>query len=157
MRPTMKTGLLTALAALLLVCFSCAQGSNQAADRPNPQLKTITLTSGNVQILVEVARNDTERSRGLMFRKSLKAGKGMLFDFVADQMVSFWMKNTTLPLSVAYIGSDGTIIQILDLVPLSLEPRSSERSIRYALEVPQGWFSTVGLKAGDTFDIPKLP
>ncbi|MHB0896831.1 MAG: DUF192 domain-containing protein, partial [Spirochaetales bacterium] len=61
-----------------------------------------------------------------------------------------------LPLSVAYIGSDGTIYQILDLVPFSEEPRPADRSVRYALEVPQGWFAKVGLKPGDRFEIPAL-
>jgi uncharacterized protein len=153
-----KIGLVAALAAFMLFSISCSQGSSaQGIDKPNPQLKTVTLTSGAVQVLAEAARTETERNRGLMFRKSLKAGKGMLFDFETDQRVSFWMKNTIIPLSLAFLGSDGTIYQILDLTPLSEEPRPSERSVRYALEVPQGWFSQVGLKAGDRFEIPKLP
>lgn len=150
------------LAAAILVAFllaaACAKGgSAQTIDRPNPQLKAVTLKAGPVSVVAEVARTELERNRGLMYRKSLAAGKGMLFDFGVDERVSFWMKNTTIPLSVAYLGSDGTIYQILDLVPLSEEPRPSSRSVRYALEVPQGWFSQVGLKEGDTFEIPALP
>jgi len=155
-----KTMLFAAIlsAACLLFSFSCSRAASaQTIDRPNPQLRTVTIKSGTVELKVEVARTELERNRGLMFRKSLKPGNGMLFDFDADQKVSFWMRNTTLPLSVAYIGSDGTMYQILDLVPLSEEPRPSTRSVRYALEVPQGWFSQVGLKEGDRFEIPKLP
>jgi uncharacterized membrane protein (UPF0127 family) len=80
----------------------------------------------------------------------------MLFVFDRDQQVSFWMKNTKLPLSLAYILSDGTIVEILDLVPLSEEPRPSARSIRYALEVPEGWFARAGIQVGDKVRIPSL-
>lgn len=149
--------MLTFFAALFLA-FSCSAQSNDstALDKPNPTLKTVTLKSGNVTVLAEVARTETERNRGLMLRKSLAEGKGMFFVFEGDQKVSFWMKNTTIPLSIAYLSSDGTITQILDLVPLSEEPRPSERSIRYALEVPRGWFERVGLKVGDKFVVPAL-
>ncbi len=131
--------------------FGCAGGTTSAQDvsKPNPTLKAVTLVSGGVKVDVELARTQLEQNRGLMFRKSLADGKGMLFVFPADQ-------NTSIPLSLAYILSDGTIVQILDLVPFSEEPRPSERSIRYALEVPQGWFSKVGLKVGDKFEIPSL-
>jgi uncharacterized membrane protein (UPF0127 family) len=158
MRSSTKLLAAALIAATVLFSNSCSKAASaQGVDKPNPQLKTVTLKSGSVEIVAEVARTEIERNRGLMFRKSLAGGKGMLFDFETDQRVSFWMKNTTLPLSVAYLGSDGTIYQILDLTPLSEEPRPSERSVRYALEVPQGWFSQVGLKEGDKFDIPKLP
>lgn len=149
---------LATLAMIVLLISSCsAQSANsQDTNKPNPQLKTVMLKAGDIQIKVEVAATELERTRGLMFRKSLADGKGMLFVFDSDQKVAFWMKNTSLPLSVAYIGSDGTIHQILDLVPFSEEPRSADRSVRYALEVPQGWFAKVGLKAGDRLEIPAL-
>jgi uncharacterized protein len=160
MRSTTKLFAAALIAASLLFSLSCSRSagvSAQTTDRPNPQLKTVVLKSGAVEVLAEVARTELERNRGLMFRRSLKSGSGMLFDFLSDQRVSFWMKNTTLPLSVAYIGSDGTVCQILDLVPLSEEPRPSSRSVRYALEVPQGWFAQAGIKEGDRFEIPRLP
>jgi uncharacterized membrane protein (UPF0127 family) len=159
MRSTTKLFAAALTAAFLLFFLSCSRSAAaaQTIDRPNPPLKTVVLKSGAVEVLAEVARTELERNRGLMFRKSLKPGNGMLFDFESDQRVSFWMKNTTLPLSVAYIGSDGTVYQILDLIPLSEEPRPSSRSVRYALEVPQGWFSQVGVKEGDRFEIPRLP
>jgi len=140
------------LAAAMAVSCSAQSAKNDDPNKPNPTLKTVTLRAGDVKVVVEVAATELERNRGLMFRKKLEDGKGMLFVFDADQRVAFWMKNTSLPLSLAYIGSDGRILQILDLQPFSEQSRPSERSVRYALEVPQGWFSRVGLEVGDSFD-----
>lgn len=149
--------IIAALLAISAAALSCSaqQAPGAGTDKPNPTLKKITLVAGQTQVVVEVAATETERNRGLMFRKTLADGKGMLFVFETDQRVSFWMRNTSLPLSLAYMASDGTILQILDLTPFSEEPRPSERSIRYALEVPQGWFAKVGLKPGDRFVIPR--
>jgi uncharacterized membrane protein (UPF0127 family) len=149
---------LAGIAFMFAMLASCSGQSNGTGgiDRPNPKLKTLTLSIGNVKVQAEIAATEIERNRGLMFRKTLTAGNGMLFVFDYDQKVSFWMKNTSLPLSIAYIASDGTITQILDLAPHSEEPRPSERSIRYALEVPQGWFSQTGVKVGDVLSIPPL-
>ena len=140
---------------LLASCSARAEGSPDIS-KPNPPLKTVTLESGNQRLLVELAMTEQERNRGLMYRKTLEDGKGMLFVFEYDQKLAFWMKNTSLPLSLAYLASDGTVLQILDLVPFSLEGRPSTRSARYALEVPQGWFDRTGLKVGDRFVIPPL-
>ncbi|MFZ3109259.1 MAG: DUF192 domain-containing protein [Rectinemataceae bacterium] len=144
------------LASAMAVSCSAQSAKKDDPNKPNPTLKTVTLTAGGVKVVAEVAATELERNRGLMFRKKLEDGKGMLFVFEADQRVAFWMKNTSLPLSLAYIGSDGLILQILDLQPFSEQARPSERSVRYALEVPQGWFSRVGLKVGDRFEIPPL-
>jgi uncharacterized membrane protein (UPF0127 family) len=102
-----------------------------------------------VSLEAELARSEQERARGLMYRKSLEDGKGMLFIFDRDQVMSFWMKNTLVPLSIAFIASDGRILEIKDMEPLNLSTISSERSVRYALEVPQGWFSRAGIAIGD--------
>ncbi|GHV55363.1 hypothetical protein AGMMS49579_18030 [Spirochaetia bacterium] len=102
---------------------------------------------------VELARTDPERAQGLMHRKSLDDGKGMLFIFDRDQIMSFWMKNTLIPLSIAFIASDGRIIEIKDMEPLNESPVHSSRSVRYALEVPQGWFSRAGIGIGDILQI----
>jgi hypothetical protein len=147
------------IAGLLVLVFfaACGQkGSGQDIDRPNPKLKTVRLSIGTATVKAEVALTEIERNRGLMYRTTVRDGEGMLFVFDRDQQVSFWMKNTKLPLSLAYILSDGTIVQILDLVPFSEEPRPSVRSIRYALEVPQAWFSRVGIQVGDKVQIPSL-
>jgi len=100
-------------------------------------------------IKAEIARSQEERTQGLMYRKKLNDGEGMLFVFERDEILSFWMKNTVIPLSLAYIASDGRIVEIMDLRPNDLNSVKSSRSVRYALEVPQGWFSRAGVQPGD--------
>jgi uncharacterized protein len=100
-------------------------------------------------IKAEIARTPEERTQGLMYRKKLSDGEGMLFVFERDEVLSFWMKNTVIPLSLAYIASDGRIVEIMDLRPNDLNSVKSSRSVRYALEVPQGWFSRAGVQPGD--------
>ncbi|MDR2476486.1 MAG: DUF192 domain-containing protein [Treponema sp.] len=102
-----------------------------------------------VAIQVELARTAEERSQGLMYRKGLPDGEGMLFIFEKDDTLSFWMKNTIIPLSIAFIASDGRIVEIKDMRPGGLNSVKSSRSVRYALEVPHGWFDRAGIKTGD--------
>ena len=91
-----------------------------------------------------------------MYRRKLPEGKGMLFVFERDQILSFWMKNTFIPLSIAFIASDGRIINIRDMEPQSLSAVKSSRSVRYALEVPQGWFIRQGIREGDRIILGSL-
>jgi uncharacterized membrane protein (UPF0127 family) len=84
-----------------------------------------------------------------MYRESLKDGEGMLFVFDRDKLASFWMKNTFIPLSIAYIKSDGSILEIHHMRPEDLSLVRSSLSVRYALEVPQGWFDRAGIGPGD--------
>jgi uncharacterized membrane protein (UPF0127 family) len=107
-------------------------------------------------VLAEIARTGTERETGLMFRESLADGEGMLFVFERDEMLSFWMKNTLIPLSIAYISYNGRILEIHDMKPRDLSPVRSSRSARYALEVPRGWFERAGVKPGDILDLSPL-
>ena len=126
------------------------------ASQGNPQeiLPVILLRSGAAEMKAEVARTYRQKANGLMFRKELKDGHGMLFIFSADIILSFWMKNTFIPLSIAYLCAEGVIMEIHDMEPLSLETVYSSRPARYALETPQGWFERAGLKPGDRFDFP---
>jgi len=101
-------------------------------------------------VKAEIARTGDERSKGLMFRKKLPDGEGMLFIFEKDEVLSFWMKNTYIPLSIAFIASDGKIIDIKDMYPHDENSVVSSRSVRYALEVPMNWFSRAGVLTGDT-------
>jgi len=122
------------------------------------KLKTAVLSivradSGPVEITVEIARTEEERAQGLMHRKKLPDGEGMIFIFDRDQQLSFWMKNTVIPLSIAFIASDGRIIEIRDMQPLDLNSVKSSRSVRYALETPQGWFDRAGVKPGDVVNV----
>jgi uncharacterized membrane protein (UPF0127 family) len=102
-----------------------------------------------VSITVEMARTNAERARGLMGRKSLEDGKGMLFIFERDEILSFWMKDTLIPLSIAFIDRDGRILEIRDMRPRDETSVRSSRSARYALEAPRGWFDRAGIAPGD--------
>jgi uncharacterized membrane protein (UPF0127 family) len=104
---------------------------------------------GEVPIRAEMARTEEERAAGLMHRKKLPDGEGMLFIFDRDRILSFWMKDTLIPLSIAFIGYNGRILEIRDMRPRDLSTVRSGRAARYALEVPQGWFEREGLYAGD--------
>lgn len=110
----------------------------------------ITRSDGTlVTVRAELAVKAEERNWGFMERKDIPDGTGMLFVFEKDQVLSFWMKNTPHPLSIAYIDSKGEITDILDMTPYSLESIRSSKSVRYALEVPQGFYAANGVAVGD--------
>lgn len=108
---------------------------------------------GGHAIEVEIADTDRARSRGLMGRDSLKPGTGMLFVYEKPQLLSFWMKNTKIPLSIAFFDERKILFQILDMDPPeeSLESYQSSRPAQYALEVPQGWFEANKIRPGMKF------
>jgi uncharacterized membrane protein (UPF0127 family) len=91
-----------------------------------------------------------------MYRTRLPDGEGMLFVFERDEVLSFWMKDTYIPLSIAYIASDGRIIDIKDMYPYDTNSVTSSRSVRYALEVPQGWFFSAGVQTGDVVRLTEI-
>lgn len=101
----------------------------------------------------ELAVKPEERSYGFMNRKIIPDGTGMLFIFEHEQLLSFWMKNTPHPLSIAFIDSRGKIRNIYDMKPFSLSSVESTVSCRYALEVPQGWFAKNNIRPGDTITL----
>jgi uncharacterized membrane protein (UPF0127 family) len=107
------------------------------------------------EIRVEVAKTPEERARGLMGRRSLGKDEGMLFIFEKEDYHGFWMKNTYIPLSIAFIDKDGRIVQITDMKPLSLETHDPPHPILYALEMNKGWFSINGFKVGDIIRFSK--
>ena len=112
--------------------------------------------AGKIVIRAEIARTPAQREQGLMYRKKINDGEAMLFIFERDEMLSFWMKNTLVPLSIAYILYDGRVLEIYDMEPENLSPIRSSRSVRYALEVPQGWFGRAGIGVGDRLDTSGL-
>jgi len=134
---------------LFLAVFSSCFGSAQSLESFEWRELTIEGRDGPVSLMVELALSPAQRQQGLMHRTELPDGQGMLFVFDRDQILSFWMMNTLVPLSIAYIASDGRIVEIFDMEPLNLNPVSSSRSVRYALEVPQNWFQRAGLAPGD--------
>jgi hypothetical protein len=139
-----------------LLVLSCAANSKGEPVKAQKELATVVLRAGSATVVAELARSAEEQAAGLMFRKTLAEGRGMLFVYEDDRRLSFWMKNTLIPLSIAYLAADGTIREIYDMEPLSLKAVNSTRSVRYALEVPQGWFDRVGLAVGDRFEIPRF-
>jgi uncharacterized membrane protein (UPF0127 family) len=127
------------LVALALTC---------AAQTAPQKLPAIKLTAGIYNIEAEVAQTPQEHATGLMFRKSMGTSEGMLFAFETPGTQCFWMKNTLLPLSAAFIADDGTIVNIDDMKPETLDSHCSTKPVRFVLEMNQGWFAKRGIKAG---------
>ncbi len=135
--------LLTKLMLLLAAAAAPAAVSAQA-----PALPTVQLTAGIHLITAEVAAQDAARTRGLMFRKALPANHGMLFVFDRKAAHCMWMRNTLIPLSVAFIEDDGTIVNIADMQPHDESSHCARQPVRYALEMTQGWFAARGIGTG---------
>ncbi len=117
-----------------------------------PLLPTISLLVDGTLVLAEVADTPEERAAGLMWRESLEPGQGMVFVYPDSRPRSFWMKNTLLPLSIAYISEDGVVVSVHDMVPRSERSVPSQGAARYALEVPQGWLAEHGVTKGDRIE-----
>jgi uncharacterized membrane protein (UPF0127 family) len=134
--------------AFLLILSACTEANGVYFEKTELSIRT---TGGiTVSLSAELAITDEQRARGLMLRENLDDGYGMLFIFAQDQILNFWMENTQIPLSIAFISSDGIILEIRDLQPFDRNPVRSSRSGRFALEVPQGWFDRAGIAVGDS-------
>ena len=120
-----------------------------AAAQADTRLKTATLKVGPHALRVEVAATDPQRALGLMNRPKLGHDDGMLFIFDEVAYHSMWMKDTLIPLSVAFVDAQGTILNILDMEPQTLEPHVSAGPSIYAIETNKGWFAAKKVKAGD--------
>ena len=119
-----------------------------AAPAAAQQLPVVELRAGIHLIRAEVAADYSTRGRGLMFRKSLAPNGGMLFIFDAADIHCMWMKNTYIPLSVAFVDAQGAIINIADMQPHSEQSHCAARPALYALEMTRGWFAERGVKPG---------
>ncbi|NYT24209.1 DUF192 domain-containing protein [Alcaligenaceae bacterium] len=129
-----------------------------AQDRHTAELPQIPLRVDSQRVTAEVAADDASRARGLMHRKALLPDHGMLFVFPRAQQQCFWMKNTLLPLTVAFIDTEGAITSTADMQPHSLEPHCSVAPVQYALEMEQGWFARHGAWPGTRIHgLPGLP
>ena len=126
--------------------LACGAQGEQAGS----ELPTAAIHVGNQRLDVEVAATPASRGRGLMFRKELPADRGMLFVFPEERVLEFWMRNTEIPLSIAFADASGRIVRIADMEPRSEEIVSSGAPARYALEVNRGWFAAHGVSGGDT-------
>jgi len=121
---------------------------------PTTELTILRSDGSKVFVEAEIADTEETRNRGFMDREEIPDGTGMVFIFDRDQILGFWMKNTPHPLSIAYIDSTGKIRDIYHMTPFSMASWTSTVSVRYALEVPQGWFEREGIKVGDKVIIP---
>jgi uncharacterized membrane protein (UPF0127 family) len=119
-----------------------------AAQEAQMNLPRVKLSAGMHQIDAQVAHTTEQRTIGLMFRKEMPQQEGMLFIFEQPSVQCFWMKNTLLPLTAAFVADDGTIVNLADMKPLVTDSHCSTRPVRYVLEMNQGWFAKKGLKAG---------
>ena len=131
----------TAAALLLTGLVSLAQTGPQKLD-------TIRLSTGMHVIQAEFAQTPDEHSIGLMFRKSMGTNDGMLFAFDRLGQQCFWMKNTLIPLSVAFLADDGSVVNIENMAPQTLDGHCSAKPVRFVLEMNEGWFAKRGIKPG---------
>ena len=133
----------TLLCVLLLGCSTAwAQSAAQ------PRLPTIDLTLGIHVIRTELAVSPDQQATGMMFRRQMAPNEAMLFVNDEPAQRCFWMRNTLLPLTIAFVADDGTIVNLADMQPLSEQSHCSVRPVRYALEMNQGWFAKRGIRAG---------
>lgn len=140
-----KTTTLLAL-ALGLAC-ACAGAAAQQGE-PQMNLPRTELRAGMYRISAQLAAAPREREIGLMYRKQMPEHEGMLFAFEVPGVQCFWMKNTLLPLTAAFVADDGTIVNLADMQPQTEDSHCSAKPVRFVLEMNQGWFAKKGLKSG---------
>jgi len=121
----------------------------------NRNLPTTTMRLGNEQFTLEVADEDKEREVGLMNRRSMPADHGMIFVFPQESRLSFYMKNTLIPLDILYLDGDGDVVSVHQMQPLDLTSIPSRAPAKYAIELNLGTAARLGLKPGDHLDVPK--
>jgi uncharacterized protein len=145
----MNLGRQSRRAPTAIVALGILLSAGAARSAPS-ELPTRQLTAGLHLITAEVAASEQDRIKGLMFRRELGPNHGMLFIFDAPEKVCMWMRNTLIPLSVAFIDADGRIVNIEDMEPGSEALHCASHELPYALEMDRGWFSSRGLKPGRT-------
>lgn len=130
---------------LLLLCVAAGAPAQEAAQ---PRLPRVELSAGMHRIVAEVAQHPVEQMVGLMHRKTMGPNEGMLFAYETPQQHCFWMRNTPLPLTIAFIDDDGRIVNLHDMQPHTETSHCAAAPVRFALEMNQGWFAKRGLKPG---------
>jgi uncharacterized membrane protein (UPF0127 family) len=115
--------------------------------------KNAVLNINGRPLYIEIARTREQRQRGLMYRQELEWNRGMLFVFKSEQHLSFWMKDTVIPLSIAFLDDEGRVVDLYDMEPRSLTPVRSTQKCRYAIEASRGFFREAGLSVGDRVDM----
>ena len=137
---------MNALSRRLIALVLLAAGATQALAQEGPQLnlQRVRLSAGMHQIDAQVALTPQQRATGLMHRKDMPA----LFVFEQAGVQCFWMKNTLLPLTAAFVADDGTIVNLADMKPQTTDSHCSAKPVRYVLEMNQGWFAKRNIQAG---------
>ena len=143
-----RTSLLAIAAAALLGIGCAAPAMARDPGQPQMDLRRIDLTAGMYRIDTQLATTERQREIGLMFRKEMPQQEGMLFVFEIPGVQCFWMRNTILPLTAAFVADDGTIVNLADMKPMTEDSHCSAKPVRYVLEMNQGWFAKRGIKAG---------
>ncbi len=146
--PTVRAAQQVLLKAALLATAACALFPAHAQEGPQARLPSTRLSAGMHVIDTELAVSPAQQQTGMMFRTEMGANEGMLFVNEDSAVRCFWMRNTLIPLSIAFVADDGTIVNIADMQPRSEASHCSSKPVRYALEMRQGWFSKRGIKAG---------
>ncbi len=118
------------------------------AQEPQTGLQRTMIQAGMFQIDAQIAKTPQQRQIGLMFRKEMASHEGMLFIFEEPQKLCFWMKNTLLPLTAAFVDDDGSIVNLVDMKPQTTDSHCSEKPVRYVLEMNQGWFAKKKITKG---------
>ena len=128
--------------------FLLAASLSQAQDRPQLDLQRTKLQAGMYQIDAQLALTPQQRQTGLMHRAEMPQHEGMLFIFEEPSQQCFWMMNTLLPLTAAFVADDGRIVNLVDMQPMTEDSHCSKEPVRFVLEMNQGWFARKNIKAG---------
>jgi uncharacterized membrane protein (UPF0127 family) len=131
-----------------LLLAAAAAFAAHGQEQPQMNLPRTTLSAGMHRIDAQVAQTVEQRAAGLMFRKEMPQHEGMLFIFEQPSVQCFWMKNTLLPLTAAFVADDGTVVNLADMKPQTTDSHCSAKPVRFVLEMNQGWFAKKGIKPG---------
>jgi uncharacterized membrane protein (UPF0127 family) len=132
----------------VLLALAAALLAPTHAQQPQTDLRRVRLTAGMYQIDAQIAETPVQRQIGLMFRKEMPQNEGMIFVFEQPATQCFWMRNTLLPLTAAFVTDDGRIVNLADMKPQTDDSHCSEEPVRFVLEMNQGWFAHKNIKKG---------
>jgi uncharacterized membrane protein (UPF0127 family) len=145
--------------AMTILDLSGCSGAQNASAQTDPRaqsLPTVSMDIGNRKFTIEVAMTDEQQQTGLMYRDSMPADHGMIFVFPDEEERSFWMKNTRIPLDIAYLDKNGKVVSIKSMKPFDLTGIDSDGPAKYAIELNVNVAKQIGLKAGDIVKIPEF-
>lgn len=137
----------------LLLVFCVTLAACQTAAQENVEFESATIVIAGQSLSVAFAKTPEQRARGLMFQKSMCEDCGMLFQFLPERQASMWMKNTFIPLDVAFIDRNGVITDIKPMTPHDLTSVGASKAVMYALEMNQGWFAANNIRVGDHINV----